>query len=156
MSTGEGIEDVAWKSFSWAIFGVIITVLVFVFALLIAGYKERLTVVPSELKAELISLRFTNSAGCFAYQDSHTGRSYVGLIDKSKFTEESLQRCYATDPEHGEQELNFRLQLGEESITTNNYFNIDHFTITKKVILVDGSQHRPETLTIFVQAGGRR
>ncbi|MDP3733781.1 MAG: hypothetical protein Q8R37_01000, partial [Nanoarchaeota archaeon] len=78
MSTGEGVEDVAWKSFSWAIFGVIITILVFVFALLIAGYKERLTTVPPELKAELISVRFTNSADCFAYQDLHTGRVYPG------------------------------------------------------------------------------
>lgn len=156
MSMDEGVEDVAWKSFSWAIFGVIITILIFVFALIIAGYKERLTAVPPELQAELISVRFTNTADCFAFQDPHTGRVYPGVIDNSKFTEERMQRCYSTDQEHGQNDFNFRLQLGDKYITTNNYFNIDHFTITKKVIVADGRERHPETLTIFVQAGGRR
>ncbi|MDP3734670.1 MAG: hypothetical protein Q8R37_05565, partial [Nanoarchaeota archaeon] len=79
-----------------------------------------------------------------------------GVIDSVKFTVDQLRRCYSTDPEFGRNEINFRLQLGDKSITTNNYFNIDHFTITKKVILVEDNQHHPETITIFVQAGGRR
>lgn len=150
------IEDVAWTAIYLPLIMIVLTLIIFVFAFFIAGHRDRLTAVPAELKGELISLRFTNNQNCFAYQDSLTKRIYPGIIDLSKFTEDQLHRCYNTNLETGGQDFNFRLQLGDKEIKTNNYFFIDHFTIEKKVLVQENNQRKEATLNIFVQARGRR
>jgi len=145
------IEEFTWTVIYLPAILVAVTIIIFVFGFFIAGHKDKLTSVPEELQAELISLRFTNS--CFAYQDPVTGRIYPGVIDISKFTEQQLQRCYTTKDQN---EFNFRLQLGDKLITTNNYFNLDHFVIEKKVLILEDNQYTPGTLSIGVQTRGRR
>ena len=100
--------EVARKTIYWMIAGFLIVVIIFAFALMIATYKNRLTYVPPQLKADFIALRFTNIPECFAYQDLITKRVYPGVIDINKFDETRLFKCYHTDPVTGNQDYNFK------------------------------------------------
>lgn len=145
--------DVARKAIYWLIAGTIITMVVFVYAFSLVGYKNQLVYIPPQLPAELISLRFTNIPECFAYQDAATGRVYPGIIDLNKFNDGVMEDCYHTEAEKGYEDYNFRLQLEKKgnTIRTNNYFNKDDFTIIKKVLVKDGMNLVEDNLLIYVQ-----
>ncbi|MBU1974630.1 MAG: hypothetical protein KKH52_04520 [Nanoarchaeota archaeon] len=85
------------KSISWTILGVIVTIVVLFFAFTIAGYKNQLTYIPAEVKAEFIAERFVNNPDCFTYQDPLTERTYPGIIVLDNFNEERLFSCYHTE-----------------------------------------------------------
>src|SRR3989338_4750832 len=130
--TEEGIFDVARKLMFWTIAIFMITIVIFTFAFVIGGYKNKLTKVPSELQAELIALRFTNSPDCFAAEQR--GVVLAGVIDAAKFTKESLQACYNTKPRERIKTFNFRLELKNgKMILTDNYFHNDKFVLQKEV-----------------------
>ena len=38
--------------------------------------------------------RFLSSPDCFAYKDSETNVTYTGMIDRSKFNQERLNKCF--------------------------------------------------------------
>lgn len=146
----------AWelrKMFFWLIAGMIISALVFALALFILDFKEKLVSTPPELRAEVISLRFTNIPECFAYQD-RTGRVYPGIIDLAKFNQQQLDGCYSVDAERGYRDINFKLSLSsfDKEIATRQYYNISHFKQERKVqVFYEGTMH-PDVLTIHTQA----
>ncbi len=141
------------KSIYWGIALFVIVIVAFAYMWVIASYESRVTAVSPKLKAELIALRFTNIGDCFAYVDPFTERTYPGVIDVEKFTEERLFTCYHTDPEEGFKEYNFLLKLEQnnKSIKTNNYFQRDDFTLRKDVVVKEENNFRKDRLLIFVQ-----
>ena len=144
------VFDVARKTIFWMIAGFIITVVVLVFAYTLATYQSKLTHVPLPLRAELIALRFTES--CFAYV-GETGGVHSGIIDASKFTNETLATCYKTADKEGFQDYNFRLTLlpsGRE-IITNNYFHHDDYVFSQAVTLKTPSGEQQEEMIMAAQ-----
>lgn len=145
--------DVARKTIFWMIAGVLIAVIVLVFAMVIGSYRSNLTETPIKLKANLVALRFVNIPECFAFTENSSGIVHPGTIDISKFNTETLNQCYLTESKKGIKELNFRIKLersGEE-ITTNNYFNQDDFTIFKEVLVKREYSLTKDRLIIYVQ-----
>ncbi len=143
----------ARKTIYWTIAGVIITMVVFAYVLILSSYAGRLTFVPNQLRGELISLRFTNTAECFAYQDTVTGRVYPGTIDLAKFSEERLNNCYFTDPQKGYEDYNFELVLQnlDQKLATNKYYHKVSFTIFKEILVKKEDGFENEHLIIYVQ-----
>ncbi|HLC52560.1 MAG TPA: hypothetical protein VJI98_04920 [Candidatus Nanoarchaeia archaeon] len=151
-----GESEISMKTVYWIIAAFVIGLIITAFAFVLASHNARLNNMPIELRGELIALRFVNSPDCFAYQEE--GRVLAGVLDKSKFTLEQLNRCYKTEPETGFRDFNFRLKLAssDRSINTNNYFNVDKLTIRQKVLVRDGEKISSDELLIFVQDKVRR
>ncbi|MFH1682953.1 MAG: hypothetical protein ABIA37_04100 [Candidatus Woesearchaeota archaeon] len=142
--------DVARKTIYWMMAGVVITIVVIAFAFVMANYKNKITTIPAEVRAELLVLRFVNNGDCFAYEN---GRTFPGVIDLTRFTNETLYHCYHTEQEEGYKDYNFGLTLVNENITlrTNNYFNKVDFVITKPVLVRKGTDLTNDVLRIYVQ-----
>jgi len=149
-----GAYDVARKSVYWMVAGVMLVIAILIYAYFLSGMDARLNYTPEKLKAETISLRFTNIPECFAYQDSETGRVYPGIIDLSKFNSQTMDQCYHTGEEKGYEEYNFRLSLQDtqQEVMTNRYFHGDQFTLFRDVLIKKGEMIIPDTLLIYVQA----
>ncbi|MAG73568.1 hypothetical protein CL620_04580, partial [archaeon] len=129
-----------------------LSIVIFAFAFIISSYKAKLVNVPGEVKADLLSLRFTNSPDCLAYTNPSTGRVHIGTIDLAKWTSDHLATCYYTEPEFGYRGINFLLSIpGYEDIQTNNWRNFKHYTLRRNVLVWDGSTLDATNLTIFVQ-----
>ena len=160
----KGQYDIARKSIFWMIAGVVITITVLAFAMILSIYQGEVSTVPAEYEAKLTALRFVNTAECFTYQDLVTGRIESVVIDIDKFTQERLDDCYRSDSERGYSSFNFGLSLvgfdaidvdsGEEKILmTNNFFNKVDFTLRFPVIVRSGSEEFSTQLLVFVQEG---
>lgn len=139
--------DVARKTIYWMIAGVVITIVVVAFALVMANYKNKISSVPPELRAELIILRFVNNPDCFAYG------GVLGSIDVDKFNNGTLFDCYHTEQEKGYHDFNFGLTLVNlnQSLRTNNFFNKVDFTLWKPVLVYHNNTVSTDTLRIYVQ-----
>ena len=150
----QGQFDVARKTMYWMMAGIAISIMVVFFAFIVGGYRSRLTTIPPELPAELISVRFMNIAACFAYEDAETLRVYSGIIDPEKFTAAQLNKCYATDEDKGYREINFQLELEGKTIATNNYVqNVPHWSWERQVLIRHGTTMDAGMLKITAQAG---
>lgn len=154
MLNKKGQFDVARKTIYWMIIGVVITIIVLAFAIILGGYRGKLTNVPGEIRAEYISLRFMNNADCFMWQDE-SGIVHTGVIDVKKFTDEQMNsRCYLTESEKGYEDFNFGLILenSNKTVRTNNYFHKDDFTLFKEVLVRDeNGVVKKDRLIIYVQ-----
>ncbi len=146
-------QEIAVKSLFFPLIIFVIIIVIMAFFWMIANYTGKLAEIPPELKAELISLRFTNTPECFAYENVEVGRVYPGIIDLDKFNQEQLNNCYLTESERGYTDYNFGITLKEQNINllTNNYFNTVSFTIYKDVIVRDGNHLFKDQLIIYVQ-----
>ena len=124
----------------------------FAFAALLSMIESSSVLVPRELKGELISLRFSNSPDCFAFQDENNGRIYSGIIDLIKFNENQLNfNCYNLDKGTAAQQYNFKLSLQNQgsSIETKMYAEgTDTFIIRKGVLVKNGNFFSKDILTI--------
>lgn len=151
MKDKKGQFDVARKTIYWMMAGVVITIVVISFALVMANYKSKITYVPPELRAELLVLRLVNNGECFAYEDGQ--RTFPGVIDLDRFNNETLYHCYHTEQEKGYHDYNFGLMLINENKTlrTNNFFNKVDFVITKPVLVRKGAELSNDLLRIEVQ-----
>ena len=141
----------ARKTIYWMIAGLVITMVVIGFAMVIASYRNNLAKGPPEIRAELIALRFTNNPDCFAYNVSD--KVLLGTIDLTKFNEENMLKCYSTASAGGIKTFNFRLKLessGEE-IRTDKYAHVDKFTIFKEVLVKRQTGLFKDRLIIYVQ-----
>lgn len=148
--TEEGIFDVARKLMFWTITLFKITIVILIFAFIIGGYKNKLTKVPSELQAELITLRFINNPDCFAAEQQ--GVVMPGVIDLEKFTKERLQACYMTEPREGIKTFNFRLELKNgKTILTDNYFHNSKFVLQQEVLVLQDGKLTKDQLIVQVQ-----
>ena len=150
----KGQFEAARKTIFWLIMGFIITMIIIAYAILLAGYRNKLTYTPPDMKAEFIALRFSNIPECFAYSDPVNGRVYPGVIDINKFTKEQMDKCYFTEENEGYKDYNFGLSLKNQGkeVITNNYFNKDDFTIIKTVLVVtENGTWMDDTLYVYVQ-----
>lgn len=141
------------KAIYWTISIIVLTIFIFGAFLTLAGYQNKLTVVPAQLRSELIALRFVNAPECFAWEEE--GIIVQGTIDPGKFTRERLDQCYSTEEKKGFKTFNFRLQLessGKELIT-NNYFHQDEddLTIFKEVLVKRNGRLEKDGLIVYVQ-----
>jgi hypothetical protein len=146
----KGMFNVAKKSIFWMIMGVVMAIVILAFAFTIANYKNKLTEISPKLTSSLIAMRFANIPECFAYQDPETGRTYPGIIDLVKFTEEHLEAsCYKTETN----ENNFKLILrdSDREIITNNYYNHFQYEIDHPVLVRQEENLVEDLLTIKVQ-----
>ncbi len=153
--------DFARKSLYWMLSGVVITITVLAFALVLSSHQRAITTVPAELKAELLSLRFLNTPECFTYEDPITGKVFPGVIDITKFVQERMDQCYRTEKDTGYVDYNFGLVLegfsplnenGEYQILrTNNYYNKADFTLYKDVIVRANNKNFNARMVIYVQ-----
>ena len=142
------------KTIYWMLAGVVITMVILGFAIMIGNYRNQLTHTPKEVVAEMIALRFANIPECFAYSDPVNGRVYPGVIDINKFTKEQMNKCYFTEEKEGYKDYNFGLSLQNQGkeVITNNYFNKDDFTIIKAVLVVtENGTWVDDTLYVYVQ-----
>lgn len=123
------------------------------FGFVLVTYSSRATAVPTQLQAELISLRFTNNPDCFAYVDENTGRVYSGIIDLKKFNEENMDRCYKTGDLQGLYSFNFRLNLttSRKEVVSDRYRYHDDFSILKEVLIKENNKLRKDQMVIYVQ-----
>lgn len=149
------IFDPTEKSIYWLIAGVLVTIIVAIVIFTFSSYKNKLTYVPPPLPVEFLALRFTNIPECFAYVDKNTGQIYANSIDITKFNQEVLNRCYATEPEKGIKTFNFRLKLAssDQELLTNNYFHDDSpdLSMEKTILMFKDGKFQRDTLTIYVQ-----
>ncbi len=149
----KGQFSYARKAIFWTVILVVITMIILFFAFMVANYKNSLADVPPKLRAELISLRFTNIPECFAFQES--GKTMPNVIDLEKFNEEQMNKCYRTAGSEGIKTINFRLTLVEsgEEIITDKYFHHDKpgFIINKEVLVWKNGELVKDLLRIFVQ-----
>lgn len=136
------------KMIYWMIAGVVITMVIFAFAMIISSYKNKLTIVPPKLRVELISLRFVNAPDCFAYQDEITGRVYPGVIDLSKFNEGRMDRCYQSK---STKNFNFQLVLDNRTLNTDEWKHKTDFTLFKNILVKEGEELKSTRLKIYVQ-----
>ncbi len=142
------------KMIYWTVAMIVITMVVLASAMIMSSYGAKLRKVPPNLRAELISLRFVNAPECFAYSEEITAdnskitkRVYPGVIDLSKFNEETLKECYKSGDRKN---FNFQLVLGEKILETDNWVNVEDFTLLKNVLVKDGEEIKLMMLKIHV------
>ncbi len=75
-------------------FGIIYTIAFFILIIMINSFISTSLEVPEDLEITVYSQRFINSPDCFTYKDLDIRRSYPGVIDLDKFTNETLRQCY--------------------------------------------------------------
>jgi len=148
--------DSAVKTVYWTIAGFVIVIVILVFAITLAGYKDHLTAVPPELKAELTSFRFINNPDCFALQETNSGKTMASIIDLKKFNQTVLDDCYKTDDDViGIRQMNFQLVLRnfDRSLSTNNYKDAyqDKLTLKEEVLVWSNNKMEKDILLIYVQ-----
>ncbi len=153
MSEGGDVFELGRKEIYWMIAGFVIAILMLAFVIIVVGYQGKLTAVPAEIKAQLVSLRFFTNPDCFAYQDPITKRVFPYTIDLSKFTEKQMESCYQTDKDKGYQNLNFKVTIdyGGMSVKTNNYYQISQFSQEYAVRIWNGNNFILGTVTVDVQ-----
>jgi hypothetical protein len=150
----------ARKTVFFMVMGVVIAMIVMVFAINLAVYKNNQTKLPSEVKSEIIALRFANSASCFALEQEISDDHFIvkeGIIDVEKFNQDRMNDCYLLDQEKGYKNFNFRIVLTDEEkeLRSNNYYNNekDELTIRKEVLVQKESGLFKDMLVIYVQEG---
>ena len=63
------VFDATRKSLYWMLAGILITMTVFAFAIILSMFQSSQLEIPEEFEAEILALRFTHSEDCFAYKD---------------------------------------------------------------------------------------
>lgn len=140
--------EAARKTIYWMMAGVVITIVVIAFVMILVNYQGKLMSVPPTLKGELISSRFVNAPECFAYEDAVSGRIFPGVIDLNKFNEEVLESCYKSGDTKN---FNFQLVLDDKKLETDEWFNKVDFTLFKSVLVKEMDGMKPAVLKIYVQ-----
>ena len=152
MNNSGQIFDVGRKSIFWIIAGIMITIVVLAFAFTLGNYRNQLTEVPLQTRAELISFRFTTLPECLAYVDA-AGMVHHGTLDLAKFTDEQLLSCYKTADIGDIATFNFRLVLEKDGsfVTTDQYYKHDDFTLYQEVLVEKNNELLKDRLIIYVQ-----
>lgn len=130
--------DIARKTLYWGISAVILAVLMVGLVILITNFKSSALEVNPILEATVLSHRFINSPGCFAYQDPLTERVHPRLIDSSRFNKDILASCYQSNTTRDYQfQLTLRNLENNEDITiqTQEWFNVPSFTLIEPVTI---------------------
>lgn len=136
----------------------ILPVLMLAFAIVVATSSAHIYKMPTGVEEFVVLQRFTSSQECFAYVDKATGRAYAGIIDFTRFNQETLDSCYNIDEKS--QYFAFQLMLKADNseaftkLKTKNWDGIAEKRIAPKDVLVykDGQIYKGK-LTVEVQNG---
>ncbi len=137
------------KTIFYIIVAIVLIATAFALVVIINVFKESAVETPVELYTNVYLQRFL---GCLAYQDPLTGRIYPGIIDRAKFTDETLNRCYVPN-ENSVQEFRLELVVDNqplEVIETEN-FGIYRTRFPTYVLMHDQGRFQPARLLIGVQ-----
>lgn len=144
--------------FDWLIWSIRITLLAIVIycivAITISPLEEDLNT--HDLDYTFLLNRLFYSPNSISYVDDLTGRVYPGIIDLSKFNEETLNKTLGTSSRFA-----VKITLGDKVIYNNkdNYDDMAHLVwskaydsvLTKKYIIVkDGEQKRGEVIDVEI------
>lgn len=150
------VFDVTRKSLYWMVAGIVITMTVLAFAIILSMFQSSSLATPEEFEAEILALRFSHSKDCFAYQDLKTGRVFPNTIDPLKLNKNQLQRCYQTSPNaKGLKDFNFGIEVDgftQSMLMTNNFIlNRVKFELPKqKVFVKSGDQFIESQMKVSV------
>jgi len=137
-----GIPDRALKM---VVFSLLMTFVILFFIGI--GLSYRTPYVPKMLDVTLTSERFVST--CFSYQDPDTLRTYPGMIDISKFTQEKMAKCYS--PKKAQVRA-YRLKLVYDSkeaiVQSSNWIGKKPDVLTKSVIVKTADDTYPGLLHI--------
>ncbi|NQV91186.1 hypothetical protein HQ489_01820 [Candidatus Woesearchaeota archaeon] len=144
------VFDATRKSLYWMMAGIVITMTIFGFAMILSMFQNSQLATPEEFEAEIIALRFTQSEDCFAYKDLKTGRVFPSVIDPLKLNKDQLQRCYQTSTSaKGLKDFNFGVEVDgftQTPLMTNNFIlNRVKFELPKKKVFVKNGDQFIET-----------
>jgi len=134
--------DIARKTLYWGISGFILSILIVGLVILITTFKASAIEFNPKLEATVISQRFINNPGCFAYQDPLTERVHPRLMDIDRFTQDTLDNCYQSNTTRDYQfQLTIRnLETNQEiTIQTQEWFNVPSFTLVEPVTIKQGN-----------------
>ncbi len=131
----------------------IVTVALITLGSILHSYHSALTEQNDELASSFLARRFTHSPDCFAFQYPGVNRVLPGSIDVTKFTDERMNWCYASEQARGSASYNFRLELVNNGAErkTDEYSYHDAVILHRDVLVVDGGEITPDTLRIYVQ-----
>ncbi|MBT3836427.1 hypothetical protein HOD05_02495 [Candidatus Woesearchaeota archaeon] len=144
------VFDATRKSLYWMLAGILITMTVFAFAIILSMFQSSQLEIPEEFEAEILALRFTHSEDCFAYKDVKTGRVFPNTIDPVKLNKDQLRRCYQTSSSsQGLKAFNFGIEVDgftQKPLMTNNFIlNRVKFELPKKNVFVKSGDQFVET-----------
>ncbi|PIN87768.1 hypothetical protein COV12_02080 [Candidatus Woesearchaeota archaeon CG10_big_fil_rev_8_21_14_0_10_32_24] len=144
------VFDVTRKSLYWMLAGIVITMTIFAFAMILSMFQNSQLGIPEEFEAEIIALRFTHTEDCFAYKDTKTGRIFPDVIDPLKLNKDQLNRCYQTSSSAtGLKDFNFGIEVDgftQDKLMTNNFIlNRVKFELPKKKVFVKSGDQFIET-----------
>ncbi len=142
--------DVVRFSMFWIVAGIMLVGAIFASALVINTYQAKVLDIPGELEGQLIALRLVNNPDCFAYTDP-AGHVVQGSIVLEKFTKENLDACYNPEGREGFKDITFGLELEDKKLRTENYFEVNSFTLREEVLIYEGEDVRAGTLILQVQ-----
>ncbi len=150
------VFDATRKSLYWMMAGILITVTVLTFAIILSLFQSSQLNILEDFEAEIIALRFTQSADCFAYKDVKTGRIFPNTIDPVKLNKDQLYRCYQTSSSSkGLKDFNFGIEVDgftQNMLMSNNFIiNRVKFELPiKKVFVKSGDQFIETRMKISV------
>ncbi len=150
---GQQVSNVPSKLLFWTLTGIVWSLTALFLLIIILKYKATVNYFPPEVEDSLLAYRFLYAPDCIAYQDE-TGRTYAGIIDWNKFTQQQLNLCYAVS--QGGEARAFKLVLkrpGAESKTlrTNNWRGSADRTMTKMVVIKEGEILEAGELQFFIK-----
>lgn len=132
----------------------IVTVIFIVFGFTIYGMASSMAKHPEETEINVLLSRFFNSPECFAYHDEDTGRTYMGIIDLKKFTEENINFCYPTD-NYELRSFRFLLKSSdleiEKTIETKNFGSKRIRTLVYPVVIYNKGSFKKGNLVVSTQ-----
>lgn len=113
----------------------ILVLIMFTFLYIIGGFKINITYTARGMESSLLTHRILYSPNCFAYYDNHLLRTYPGVIDINKFTQENFNNCLDSDKIVS---LTLKDEHGNEIKTlTNSNSNIAEIGGEKPVFVYD-------------------
>jgi|SRR3989338_3732083 len=124
----------------------------FIVVWLVSSNKSNLSEIPSGVEDYLMSQRFLNSPDCFAFSENDAKRAHFWLFDLSKFTQETLDKCYNSDNTKVNA-YRFTISYGSQKITLNtkNWEGYFKKAETKQIYLLNNGNIQKAELFIETQ-----
>ena len=139
---------------------IIIGVIAVVFGFVATNYYQSVIFVPDGLEDELTLNRFFSSPSCFVYEDPYTGRSYPGILDKEKLTQQQLIKCY-NNPQKKNVQISaqkdnneiIKDSSGKEiKLFSENFRNRGPRQLSRQILLRDGDITYSAKLIVVIES----
>ena len=145
--------DISGRKMIFYIVVAILLSIAFLFIVIIVpSNNSQISEIPLGVENNILVERFLSSPYCFVFQDKDTKRYSPLLIDKQRFTQENLEKCYSADSTNMK---GFRLTLTFENqkltINTKNWQGFIKKAETKQVSIYDRGKIQTGELYIEIQ-----